>query len=92
MTIPTDDLTQRDERDLLNAMVLRVAADMQAKLAAKLAQGYSGWGDTGGAEGEYLIGRLLEHVERARSDPRQWLDVCNFAAMLYYGEVLHGRE
>ena len=72
-----------NETERLDAMVDRVASAMRQKLHGKLAQGYRGWGRKN-VRG-VLARKLREHVTRAAVDPEQWLDVANFAAMLYDG-------
>ncbi|TWF53235.1 hypothetical protein [Neorhizobium alkalisoli] len=59
----------------------RFAAAMKAKLAAKRAEGRSGWDDKDDCSQLFLSQLLREHVEKG--DP---LDVGNFAMMLHQRE------
>jgi len=73
----------RSYRDPIDRLVDETAAAMRAKLREKASMGYRGWTRR---EVRGVLGRKLrEHVERAATDPEQWLDVANFAAMLWYG-------
>lgn len=74
------------ETGQLDKMVDDTARAMRMKLRMKAGQGYRGWADHS-CRG--TLGRKLrEHVERAAEDPEQWIDVANFAAMLWWGHQL----
>lgn len=66
------------EFQALNALVDEFAKAMKRKLRAKLFSGRSGWDDVKNAEG--IRAALLEHALRGET---QWVDVANFAAMLW---------
>ena len=66
------------EFQALNALVDEFAKAMKRKLRAKLFSGRSCWDDVKNAEG--IRAALLEHAARGVG---QWIDVANFAAMLW---------
>ena len=69
------------DEDKLNKLVDDFSMAMRRKLLLKKHQGFYGWNDK---SYRGVIGKkLMEHVERARKDPSQWVDVANFAAFLW---------
>jgi hypothetical protein len=66
------------ERKALDALVDTFAAAMRAKLQQQWRRGWYGWDDPGNRE--ILRARLAEHLAKPGS---QWVDVANFAAMLW---------
>lgn len=74
------------ERTDLRALVRDFSSEMRQKLLSKEDDGWFGWDDVY-AERHKLPRRLQEalmsHVVRAIDDPKQWIDVANFAAFLW---------
>lgn len=66
------------ELDALDALVDSFATEMKSKLRWKVMQGRHGWDDATNRDG--IKNALLEHATR---DSGQWVDVANFAAMLW---------
>jgi hypothetical protein len=77
-----EEVVRRCEDDRLTELVGKFSTEMTIKLHRQRRKGYSGWDDD--CEVSFLEELLLQHVERAKSDPNQWVDVANFAAMLYH--------
>ncbi len=77
------DTAGENEYDRLTQMVGEVSTEMLLKLHRQASRGYHGWDDP---RFRSKLGRMIrEHVERASDDPEQWIDVANFAAMLWHG-------
>ena len=74
---------------LLDDLVFDTAKAMRAKLREKSFY-MRGWSDP--AIRGHLAKKLREHVKRAGRDPEQWLDVANFAAMLWHGRKKHDAD
>ena len=70
------------EKRGLEKLVERFSGAMLEKLKAKRRSGYTGWDRRIPAED--LERRLADHMVRAIHDPKQWVDVANFAAFLWY--------
>lgn len=77
----SDAKPHRSESIALDRLVDRFAAKMKQKLQKKRREGYTGWNDPGFVND--LARFLSEHVTTAQRDPHQWIDVANFAAMLW---------
>lgn len=74
---------QIDELNL-RAMTNQAHWAMLKKLLKKQQHGYTGWDRMDSIGAEYMIDRLEYHVSEARDDPKQWIDVVNLAAMLWW--------
>jgi hypothetical protein len=66
------------ERKALDALVDAFAAEMRAKLQEQRRRCWYGWDDP--ANRDIIRARLAEHLAKPGS---QWVDVANFAAMLW---------
>ncbi len=79
---PTEeqDLSDEQEGDELQNMVDNFASAMSARLLDKLDAGWSGWDDP--VNRQMLLRKLKEHAERAKTKA-DFVDVANFAAMLW---------
>ena len=69
----------------LDKLVDEFSHAMRDKLYLKKAHGFHGWDEK--VMRGVLTRKLNEHVERARKDPKQWIDVANFAAFLWWSGV-----
>ena len=75
------------EEQQIDALVSDFSDAMRRKLHQKRHQDWSGWDDPD--ERDALIAKLRSHVVRASSsdeipDGKQWIDVANFAAFLWW--------
>ena len=77
----TAESEDKAQRHALSALVGYFADEMQAKLFEKYHEGYTGWDNH--RLKSFLLESLEKHVERAKEDPSQWVDVANLAAMLW---------
>jgi len=69
------------ETQALINLTEKAVVKMQDKLLQKRDEGYHGWDDS--RIRDDLINSLIAHIERAKSDPNQWLDVANLAIMVW---------
>ncbi len=70
------------EIDRLNAAVDAFAGKMKAKLAAKFAQGFTGWDATDPETREVLFRKFITHVESQCNGFDEWVDLANFCMFL----------
>lgn len=63
---------------------------MREKLWKKAQQGYEGWDDTSDPSTlDHMRESLASHVKRyLDGDPKQFVDIANLAALLWFREVL----
>ena len=67
----------------LKSLVADFSAEMYEKLRHKQDCGWGGWNEECQVSDEELETDLMKHIGRARSDPKQWIDVANYAAFLW---------
>lgn len=82
---------QIEERRKLNTLLAAFSLAMKHQLLQKLDEGWWGWDEGDRADTEALLDRLIEHVERAKVDYHQWVDVANLAAFLWWRAQNLGR-
>ena len=80
---PTERRRRLTERQQLQMVVREFGAVMLAKLQTKRLRGFTGWNATNLPDSVLERG-LMDHVARAMRDPKQWIDVANFAAFLWW--------
>ena len=66
----------------LRRLVTEFSSEMRSKLAAKADAGWCGW-NAMNLPDSVLEEKLFAHAARAMRDPKQWVDVANFAAFLW---------
>ena len=70
------------ELERLNAAVDVFAAKMKEKLAAKFAQGFTGWDSTNPAARDVLFEKFIDHVWSQMKGVDEWVDLANFCMFL----------
>ncbi len=68
----------------LEQLVEKFSAGMLAKLNQQKDRGWTGWRNRQRFPDHVIVERLLSHVGKALHDPKQWIDVANFAAFLWW--------
>ena len=77
---PTEEEIKNAHNQALNTLITEFALEMESKLNKKVEEGYSGWDEI---PISLLITALENHMNQAKEDPNQWIDVANFAAMIW---------
>ena len=77
----TAESEDKAQRYALFALKDYFSDEMHKKLIQKYHEGYTGWDNY--KLKSFLLESLEKHVERAKEDPNQWVDVANLAAMLW---------
>lgn len=76
-----------NERTMLRQLVREFSSEMREKLLAKADAGWGGWDIK--IYKKTLEEKLVHHLVRAlKGDAKQWVDVANFAAFLWYLESI----
>ena len=78
-----------EDRKNLTALVDSFSYLMRERLHQKVRAGYKGWDDPDNSK--YLFQSMQVMISKARNDPSKWVDVANFAAMLWHLDKYLGR-